>query len=75
MSDIKLCKDCKHCRPDEDYMTFWRKRLTPKALKFARCVVDDYVGSEDGTWYCSTQRTSELEELCGKKGRFWEPKE
>lgn len=65
---MRLCKDCKHCRPDRFFAII--APFGSKKYQYADCA---YLKSPvDGSpWrMCSTMRW--IDHLCGPEGRFWE---
>ena len=72
---MKLCKDCKHFEPDREFLTFWRKRVTYSAIKYAKCGESHFASpvSGLGEQFCTILRDHEM--YCGKEARFWEPKQ
>jgi hypothetical protein len=78
--EIVLCKDCKHSfRRWQDFFGFYaplrcRKSYVPDSIEV------DLVGgpSPVKAYYktCSSERMfSSRDEICGKQGKLWEPKD
>lgn len=67
---MKLCKDCKHCRPTVDKF-LWLKDID---YRWAKCASEDCIDlvSGGGGVYCKHQR--ETEGRCGYEGKNWEAK-
>lgn len=75
MSDLKLCRDCKHCRP--------RRFLWWTRYRNARCNAlcwPDQTDPVTGTvkvggsrMLCGVARL--LSDRCGEDGFYWEPKQ
>ena len=71
MSDVKICKDCKHCKP-----TTWRRRYeyaTCRALESEPAKTDLVSGevtpARDA--FCSVARN--FDSLCGPSAKYFEP--
>lgn len=78
---MKLCKDCKHARPDR--FVLWL--FSVNRWKFAKCgriapVVDPVTGCEviektEPIGFCSVERKDYPHiDVCGLEGKYWEPK-
>lgn len=80
MSEIVLCKDCRHSfRKWTDFFGFYaplrcRKVYFPESIQ-----IDPVKGpAKQKAHYrtCSSERMfSRNDELCGKQGKLWEPKD
>ncbi len=67
---MKICKECKHARPD-GFPLFWFQRAR---WRFATCAVrDDFVGRVTGEsdGFCTIEREFGA---CGPEGKNWEPR-
>lgn len=66
MEELKLCKDCKHCRRDP---------LLGYEYAKCRAIADPVSGKP--RWYCSTERDAmfDANNRCGSQGKLWERKE
>lgn len=61
------CRDCRHCISDP---------MMLDAYQFARCAIApkvDPVTGDKGIYYCSTERTSMMEDACGPQGKHFVP--
>jgi hypothetical protein len=65
MSDVKLCKDCKHVNRGWIF-----------GYRFARCGAIPDLVSGDPRWYCDTERNHQFDGIspCGSTGKLWEEK-
>ena len=75
MKEIKLCKDCKWCKPDNSRLLMGKKWC----MKFASCVrplrIDPVTGEQEtNAYYCSTERGAITKTWCGEKAQYFEPK-
>lgn len=72
MADVKLCKDCKWCRPGKVSGVLF----TIKDYSFAKCVRPDLMESPvtgtKVTAFCELDRS--YEHRCGPEGKHWEPR-
>jgi hypothetical protein len=77
MTDPKLCKDCKYCRPD------WIIKIISFGIEseyqFAKCarpISGDLVsGTEKLNTFCSCERVSyDVINTCGKDAKYFEAK-
>lgn len=79
MNDVVLCKDCKHSfRKLTDILTFYAP------LRCRKRYIDDHIEvdlvggpAKVKAYYkaCSSERMfSGRDEVCGKEGKLWEPK-
>lgn len=86
-AQLKLCKDCKHCLPDEEWLG--KHKDENSAVRFAKCQrtldvnhTSRYVGydpKKEDMRYCSSERLfgrymAWVESTCGQTGRYWEAK-
>jgi hypothetical protein len=67
MTEIKLCKNCKHYKRD------WSARITGFGDTFDLCVHplvtgNVVTGKTDGRYCCTTRKYHE----CGYEGKLWE---
>ena len=72
MSEIKLCKDCRHYYPDgwcSRVVSYNKIDLVTGEQRPNRRL--EICSHERGSWWLMTR----IEGACGKEGRFWEPKE
>ena len=80
MSEVVLCKDCKHSfRNWKEFFGFYAP-LRCRKVYFPESVEVDLVDgpTRKKAYYktCSSERLfSNTEELCGKQGKLWEPKD
>ncbi len=67
---MKLCKDCKHCRPSVEKF-LW---ITSLNYKYAKCAAPHVINlvTGDGGAYCDIERRDFSD--CNRNGRFWEAK-
>lgn len=70
MSEVKLCKDCKHCMPFV-INTFFVKAVHYEYSKCSHVSATDLVTGEGTS--CSVWRSNH-EKRCGEEGKFWEAK-
>jgi hypothetical protein len=74
MTDLKYCKNCKHCRPNR--LMHILSLGTINLYEFAKCMrpqPDDLVSQSPKFFYCSTERTSYFTiDTCGTEGKYWE---
>ena len=68
MTDIKLCKNCKHYKRD------WSARITGFGDTFDLCLhpalTGNVVTGKFNGRYCDTARNYGI--LCGMEGKYWE---
>jgi hypothetical protein len=64
MTDIKLCKDCKHYKRD------WGARITGFGDTFDLCLHPALTGKVKGGRFCDMMRRSYAG--CGEEGKYWE---
>lgn len=76
MEEQKLCRDCRHCRPDRAFL------FTHGRWEFAKCGHPVYgikslhpVSGRKRYQYAELQRQFEGVDYCGKDAKGWEPKE
>jgi hypothetical protein len=71
--DIKLCKDCKHCKPSTTWLF---KKVDYKTAKCTKHKLLDVVTGERKTneYDCSLLRESYLPHSCGYEAEFFEAK-
>lgn len=82
MNEIKLCKNCKWAIPEIKIVGFWKPKSV-ESYKYAKCKKTEkespraLVTGEPELEYesCSAQRCTELEDTCGTRGKWFEPKE
>lgn len=77
MSDPKLCKDCKYCRPD--WMTKIFTFGIDNGYEYAKCTRPIFGDLVSGTTrmnnFCSCERVSYITiETCGKEAKYFEQK-
>jgi len=66
---IKLCRDCKHARPDRSLFA----RLFGETWNFAKCAAEPDPVTGAPAFHCSTQRKDYGNDAsCGKAGKWWE---
>jgi hypothetical protein len=76
MADVKLCKDCKWCRPYRGPSLFW----PTKDYRVAKCVRPNWRSPVTGEMerepgqpsYAATERKFDGADTCGPEGKFWE---
>jgi hypothetical protein len=80
MSEVVLCKDCKHSfRKWTDFLGFYaplrcRKSFTAESIEIDP--VDGPTKKKAHYKTCSSERMfSNMHEECGKEGKLWEPKD
>lgn len=70
---MKLCKDCKHCRPETGLIA----NLLDNSYKLARCAheLSICVVSGEAKKYCSISRENSHDiKYCTPEARYFEPK-
>jgi hypothetical protein len=74
--ELKLCKDCKHCRPYVTVNRHWLFRY-PTTMEinyeYAKCAAAN-INPVDGSAssYCNTERAYPANK-CGPEGKLFEP--
>ena len=78
---MKLCKNCKHCKPDGCFL-FWFSKCRYKYSKCTKtCKTSDVTDLTTGEiilgdyFYCSFEREDyHHRDFCGPEGKHWEAK-
>ena len=75
---MKLCKDCKHCRPKVS-IKFGVLGLGSKIVKnyeYAKCAHELSISLVSGEpdRYCETSRENYIDKYCTPEARYFEPK-
>ena len=66
---MNICKDCKYCKPNTEL-------YGEDAVKYAKCLKTSEVNGVTGATeydYCKTHRQLPYPNLCGPKGKWFEP--
>lgn len=74
MTDLKYCKNCKHCRPEIAEIIFTLG--FGDGLEYARCVRprgNDLVSGNSVKTFCSCERSTYYTiDTCGKDAKYYE---